>query len=372
MEELLQKANINKSRLSHFVMKSAAKELSALSEPCYYPRTKKIYYEFLNLTRLTDKDVKDYVKRTYKGTKAEKWVLVKDPLTNLLIVIMHYFLNENDRKSYFSTLVYYMVMHYSRRMHVQMKYCDEDTFRYTLDNLTRTHLFYREKTIPNSLYYLATEVDRSFRKTLEKWDLENIIQFIMISRHRISQSVKSFAENYYRYKKEGIKITTQGGEDETETGSNAYQYKTIQRGQKVIDDVVKKITMYKNVDRKAFDEAKKISKVKTSIATIIVNQLTNSKHNNDIKIALNLFIKDLSSVSMICGSGYTSYVKKLMAVKRTTAQLYFKAQIQILIKNILDDADMEEAYEKYTSQTKFTINSFLAFYLTSIFRNSLC
>jgi hypothetical protein len=353
-------------------MTSAARELSSLSEPCYYPKTKKIYFELLNLMKLTDKEVKDYVKRTYKETKAKTWVLLKDPLTNLLLVIMHYFLKERDRKSYFSTLVYYMIMHYSRRIHISMKYCDEDTFRYTLDNLTRTHLFYREKTIPNSLYYLAKEVDRSFRKYIEEWDIDKVIDFVQASRHRIAQSVNSFAENYYRNKQQGVKITTQGGEDEGEEGVNSYQYKTIQRGQKVVDDVAKKITVYKTVDRKAFDEAKKISKIKTSIATLVANELTDGKHYNDIKIALNLFIKDITDSRMICGNEYVSYVKKLMAVKRTTAQLYFKAQIQIILQKILEDIDMIEAYEKYTSQTKFTINSFLAFYLTSIFRNSLC
>lgn len=372
MDELLQKANINKSRLSHFIMNSAARELSALSEPCYYPKTKKIYFELLNLMRLKDNEVKDYIKRSYKGTKAETWVLLKDPLTNLLLTIMHYFLKERDRKSYFSTLVCYMVMHYSRRLHISIKYCDEDTFRYTLDSLTRTHLFYREKTIPNALYYLAKEVDRSFRKYLEDWDMDKIIDFVQASRHRVAQSVNSFAENYYRNKQQGIKISSQGGEEEGEEGINAYQYKTIQRGQKVIEDVVKKITMYKTVDRRAFEDAKKVSKIKTSIATLVANDLTNDKHYNNIKIALQLFIKDLTSISMVCGSGYISYVKKLMAVKRTTAQLYFKAQIQVILKDILDDIDMQEAYEKYTSQTKFTINSFLAFYLTSIFKNSLC
>ncbi|GAF88799.1 unnamed protein product, partial [marine sediment metagenome] len=146
----------------------------------------------------------------------------------------------------------------------------------------------------------------------------------------------------------------------------------LQRGQKTVDDVTKKITSYKIIDRKSFDEAKKISKIKTSIGILIVDKITNEKNQNNIKIALQLFIKDLRDVSMVCGSGYVPYVKKLMAVKRTTAQLYFKAQINILLMDILQDMKFVESYERYTSQTQFIINSFLAFYLTGIMKNNLC
>jgi len=194
--------------------------------------------------------------------------------------------------------------------------------------------------------------------------------FIGVARHRISQSVKSFAENYYRYRKDGAVIKTQN--EESDDDANAYQYQTLQRGQKVIDDVTKKVTSYKIIDRKAFAEAKKISKIKTSIATLMVDKLSNAKNANNIQIALQLFIKGLTDVSMVCGKGYQPYVKKLMAIKRTTAQLYFKAQINILLMDVLKDMRFVKEYEKYTSQTQFIINSFLAFYLTSVLRNNLC
>jgi len=370
MDELLNKIKPNLPRLKQFIATSAAKELSALSTPCYYPKTKRFYFEVLSLLGITDKDFKEFVKRNYKGSKAEKWNLWRDPGTNILVFIMHLFLKKRDQRSFASTMVYYMIIQYSRLMHKQMKYCYEDTFKYTLDNLTRTHLFFREKTIPNSLFYLAEIMKKRYKDDITNWDLEKIIAFIGVARHRISQSVKSFAENYYRYRKEGAVIKTQN--EEPDDDANVYQYKVLQRGQKIVDDVTKKLITYKLVDRKAFDEAKKISKVKTSIATLIVNNITKEANQNNIKVALQLFIKDLKDVSMVCGSGYIPYVKRLMAIKRTTAQLYFKAQINILLMDILKDMKFLETYEKYTSQTQFIINSFLAFYLTGIVKNNLC
>ena len=370
MEKLLNQINPDMSKLKRFITTSTAKELSELSTPCYYPKTKRFYYELLNSLGIKDKDFKDFVKRIYKGTKAERWVLWKDPGTNLLVFIMYLFLKEKDQTSFASTLVYYMIIQYSRLMHKQIKYCYEDTFKYTLDNLTRTHLFFREKSIPNSLYYLANELKKKYQRDISDYNIEKVIAFIGVSRHRISQSIKSFAENYYKFRKEGEAIKTQVEDMDDE--SNIYQYKVLERGQKIIDDVTKKITIYKVIDRKAFDEAKIISKIKTSIATLMVDKLTNEKNYDNIKIILKLFIKDLTDVSMICGREYHSYVKKLMAVKRTTAQIYFKSQINILLMEVLKDMKFMETYQKYTAQTQFIISSFLAFYITGVMRNILC
>ena len=370
MEELLNKIKPNLPKLKQFITSSAAKELSALSAPCYYPKTKRFYFEVLSLLGITDKDFKAFVKRNYKGSKAEKWNLWRDPGTNILVFVMHLFLKKRDMRAFASTMVYYMVIQYARLMYKQMKFCNEDAFKYALDNLTRTHLFFREKTIPNSLFYLSEIMKTRYKDDITNWDLEKIIAFIGVARHRISQSVKSFAQHYYRHQKAGVGIKTQN--EESDDDANNYQYQVLQRGQKIVDDVTKKLITYKLIDRKSFDEAKKISKVKTSIATLIADKITNDTNQNNIKIALQLFIKDLKDVSMVCGKGYIPYVKRLMAVKRTTAQLYFKAQINILLMDILKDMAFLETYEKYTSQTQFIINSFLAFYLTGIVKNNLC
>jgi len=341
-----------------------------LSAPCYYPKTKRFFYEILNRLKLTEKEFKDFVKRNYKGTKAEKWILPNEPGTNLLLFSMYLFLRKNDYATYSTLMIYLNIIQYSRLMFKSIKFCYEEPFKYTLDTLTRTHLFFREKSIPNSLFYLSKELQNKFTKYIKEWNIDGIIAFITEARSRISQSVKSFAESYYKNKQEGSVIKTQidGPDDE----GNTYQYKVLQRGQKAIDDVSKKITTYKFVDKKALEDAKNNTKIKTSIAILIVNEITKDEYFNNIKILLQLFVKDLNNVKMVCGNEYYDYVRKLMALKRTTAQLYFKAQVSILLVEILKNLKLIDVYKSYTNQTQFIINSFLAFYITSIFRNSLC
>jgi len=370
MKILISKVDPNIPQLKRFITTSAARELSALSAPCYYPKTKKFYSELLYLLKVTDKDIKEFVKRTYKGTKAEKFKLPNDAGTNILLFVMHYFLIKRDQSAFSATMVYFMIIQYARLMYKQIKYCHEDTFKYTLDTLTRTHLFFREKSIPNSLYYLANQMQPNYTKDIKDWNVDRIIAFLSAARTRISQSVKSFAERYYSNKKSGAMIKTQGEISDDE--SNNYQYQVLEKGQKIVDDITKKITSYKVIDMKAFEEAKQISKIKTSIATLIANGVTNEKHFNNIKMSLQLFIKEAKSVDMVCGNEFYTYVKRMMAIKRTIAQLYFKAQINILLIEILKEVGFLKTYEKYTSQTQFIISSFLAFYLTIMLRRSIC
>jgi hypothetical protein len=373
MDQLLEKAKIDLRGLRREIEKLAAHEVTNLSEPCYYPKTKKFYFILLNSLKLKDKDVKDFVKRTYKGTKASSWMLYQDPATNLLLVIMRLFLQNGWTKAYLSTLIYHLVVQYSRIMHGTLPYCNPDIFRSTIETLTKTHLFVRERSVGNALLYLANEISRQKKMTenLLGWTLDGIINFQVTTRHRVAQSAHSFITNYHKVRDEGGAIKAQP-EPEADEEHGKYQYTVLERGKKAIDDVVKKFVVYKTIDRKALEDAKKFSKVKTSFAVVISNALRDKKYADDIRMILKLYIKGIDNTNLLCGKGYEAYVKRLMAVKRTRSQIYFKQQINILLEKVLKDTKNKKIYDSYTSQTQFIINSFLAYYITSTFKNSVC
>jgi hypothetical protein len=371
MKELLSKAHIDIPRLHRYIKMTVAFELSKLSEPCYYPPLKKTYHEMLRQLRISDADMKAFIKRMYKGTRAERWNLWRMPDHNLLILIMHIFLQAGKKDAYEAAMLYYMMRHYSHLINKHIKYCNIDLFRYVLETLTKTHLFAREKTIGNSLLHLAKEMEKRFTKDIANWNVDKIIDFISISRHRISQSVKSFSEHYYRAHKEGNRVRTHlEPTDEEEEGMT--QLITLEKGKRVIDEAVKKITVYKSLDRKAFDEAKTVTKVRVSIADMIIRSINELKYSDNIKTILQLFVKDITKTSSLCGKDYYNYVKRLMSVKRTRSKIYFKQQVGILTVQILRENEFLDVYNSYTSQTQFIINSFLAFYLTGVLKNIAC
>ena len=374
MDIILSKAKVNLPQLRKAIEKLAARELSALSEPCYYPKTKRFYYELLSLMGLKDKDFKAFVKRTYKGHKAEKWAMYQDPATNLLILIMHLFLKKRNKAGFHSVVLYHIIVQYARLMYKQLKYCNPDIFTQTLERLTKTHLFAREKTISNALYYLSREVyaNRKYAEGILEYNIDEIVNFQVVSRTRVSQSVKSFVENYYKIREKGDVVKTHEEPTGDDDEDRRPDVKVGQRGKKVIDDIVKKFVIYKVIDSKAAEEAKKLSKIKTSIATIIIQKLVNEKYADNIRMVLQLFIKEIPDVKSMCGDKFYPYVKKLMAVKRTRATVYFKQQVNILLIKALEEAGHKEAYDSYTTQTQFIINTFLAYYLTIVLRNNLC
>lgn len=371
MEELLKTAKINIQQLHRFIKMNAAFELSKLSEPCYFPPLKRTYHELLRQLHISDSDLKAFIKRMYAGTRAQSWNLWRMPDHNIMMLIMHFFLKNNKQDGYEAAMLYYMIRQYSHLIQKHMpQFCSIELFRYALETLTKTHLFSREKTIGNSLIHLSRELQKKFTKDIKDWNVDKIIDFLSVSRHRISQSVKSFSQHYYRASKEGTGIQTQ--QEPSEDDEFMIQLITLEKGKRVIDETVKKITMYKTIDRKAVQDAKMVTKVKSSIGDMIIRSIGELKYSDSIKSVLQLFVKDITKTSSVCGKDYYSYVKRLMSVKRTRSKIYFKQQVNILVREILRENEFLDTYNSYTSQTQFIITSFLAYYLTMVLRNNIC
>lgn len=370
MEELLNKANINQAKLRSEMLRVAATSLSDLSKPCYKPPTKTYYYQFLSLANLTEKDIKEYTKRQWSGRKEIKFQLHMDPLTNFYIFLMQYFLQHRDITGYKAAMLFFMIRYYRALLDKHFTYCEEEVFNYALETLTKTHLFSREKTISNAIYFISNEMVKKYTEDIKTNNLDEISKFIQESRSRLSQSIKSFAEAYYAASKEGSRIKTSASPTDDE--ENAFQFESMSKTERLIEEITRKITVYKYVDNTAKEEAKSITKVNITIADALVNSINDVKYTENIRLILKLFIKDLTEVKQICGKDYYLFVRNLMAIKRTSAQIYFKQQIYVLLEKVLQQENLKDNYGQFTSQTQFLINLFLAYYITMILRKTLC
>ena len=369
MEQLLKKVKINEARLKSHIARIVAKNLSALSEPCYYPEVKKHFYELLKITGLTEKDVKEFAKRRWKGRKEAKFGTQSNAIANFYVFLLQYFLKKRDKTTYKYLMIFFIIRHYANLMHKTFKYCNEEAFRYALEVLTKTHLFSREKTISNALFYIAGEMVKRWSRGLRNNDLDAISRFMQDSRTRVSQSMKSFAQTYYKAAEEGSGLRR--GEEPSEE-ENVYQIKAADKGNKLADEITKKITVYRFSDHKAQEASRTLAKINSSLATQIVSKLNNTKHSDNLRIIFRLFMKDLKDTSSLCGKKYETYVRQLMSIKRTKMKIYFKQQVNILLLNLLDEIDYRSKYEKLTSQTQFLINLYLAYYLTMVLKNTVC
>lgn len=371
MEELLKKAKFNNPKIKAVVARAVAKNLSELSKPCFYPDVKKHFYEFLTYTGLTEDDIRAFTKRRWVGRKEAKFSIQSDHISNFYIFMMQYYLTKNrDQKTYQYFMIFYMIRQYANLMWKHFpRYCKPEHFNYALEHLTKTHLFAREKTIANALYFLANAMVRIWTNGIKTNNLDQISRFMQDSRTRISQSLKSFASAYYKAEKEGAGIATaETPSDDEET----YEYEIKEKPTTLIYKTIEKMTVYKVIDRKAVEDARKLSKINAVFADIIVKSLNNVKFTDNMRIVYQLFIKDLPNVKTLCGPNFIKYVRSLMSIKRTSAKIYFKQQIEILLLGVLKESKEIARYDRLTSQTKFLINLFLAFYITMYMRNSVC
>jgi hypothetical protein len=376
MQIILQKAVFDNVKIKNYITKLVVEELNKLSEACYYPDWKKHYYELINLTGLTDDDIRKFTKRFYVESKIQVNLaqygkvpyLAQDVGSNFLIILMYYFLNQKDIKTYSTIMIFYMIRQYSNFLHATLKYCKPEVFSYTLNHLNPTHLYSREKTIGNAIFHLSIEMKKRFTSGFLELDPNKIIQFIYEARSRIAQSQRSFNELYYKYEKEGMSI---GKPYETETGEEVAP-KELDKGRRIADLVSQKICVFKEVDYKALEEARKLTKINTSLSVLIVENLKDMSFIEDIKFIIELFLRDAKSIKQICGKDFLSYVRKLMGIKRTTKKVFFKQEINKLLIKILDKTKYKNRYHSLTQQTQFQINSFLSFYLTMYTRNLIC
>jgi len=305
------------------------------------------------------------VKRFYTGDE-KKNKLIIDPITNLLIFIMRYFLDKRDKIGFNYTMIYYNIRTYTNSMIRQIQYCNKDYFKYTLEHLGKNHLYSVHKTISNAIYYMATEMIRKHTETIRDADPFKIGKFIQECRHRHVQSIRSFSYLYYEAAEKGLTVKIPY---ETEEG---IEIQLSSQTSKVVNDTVKKITVYKIIDSKALAESKLVTKVSRDFSDIVVKNISNLKYSENIRIILELYLKSLTEVKSICGKEFFMSVQKLMATKRSNSHIYFKQQVEMLLDLVLVESYLKRKFESQTSQTQYLSKLFLAYYITMVMRNTIC
>jgi len=368
VDDLLFKASMQDEELRSYIVRAAANELGRLSEPCYYPEITQHYYNLLHLTGLTEADIRQSFKEFFRGIKEAPLTIHRDPKSQILIFLMHYFLKKKDHQSYVSTLLYYALKAYSNLMWKRIPHCNKAVFRYTLEHLSRTHLFNREKTISGTMYYFMQEMQSKYTNAFLTKDARSIALFMSEIRSRIRQSITSFQNAYYKFHKEGLKFREPYvGEEGKE-----FEFQTLEKRNLLVDEITKSICIYREVDEKALAQAKIYTKVRESLAKQIIVELGNVKYQESIRTVIDLFVRDIKSLSSLCGKDFFAYVKSLMAVKKTNKPIYFKQQVNELLVEILKSIKVYQTFLQLTPQSKSLVSSFLALYIAMFLRNKKC
>jgi len=372
MKDLIQSDWVRlKLKLRKYFQTITSNELLNLSEPCYAPKLRKYEDTLFNILGISKDDVKKASKEYYKGTKAESWLLENDPINNINVLIMHFFLQQRDMVGFRSCMLFYNLRQYSNLFHKTFKFCQPDVFKYTLENINKTHIYYREKTIANAIYHFSNQMVQRWEKIIKKMDQPmQISMFIRECRHRHAQSLKSFATAYYYNSEKGNKIAQQKSEIRNDEGDVS----TVEATSKVpkhVVNLIQKITVYKFVDIKALENALKINSVNKIYGQLLVKQISNAKYTDTLTTIYMLYISNLSSVNSLCSSRFITDVKHILRSKNNKTK-YLKESLNNLLDDIVKDARLTKEFNKLSIQSKYTYLNFLSFYLFWSLKNFVC
>ena len=360
-----------KFKLRKYFNVISSKELLNMAEPCYAPKLRRYEDDLYNLLDVSKVELKVKVKEFYKNTNAEKWLLENDATTNLLILIMNFFLNNRDMVGFRSCMLFYNIRQYSNLFHRNFTFCQNDVFLYTLEHMSNSHIYAREKTISNAVYHFSNQMINRWNKDLKNLeDPMQISKFIRECRHRHAQSIKSFTISYYKNAEDGNRIKQQKEEVSNKEGDVSQVEVSIHTPQKIVE-LVDKITIHRFVDIKALENSLKINNINKIYGRMLIKEISNHK-NHDILIAFyKAYISNLKKVSDLCSNNFIKELKKIIRSKSSKTK-FLKKTIQDILNDCLDEAKLTKQYNTLSIQSKYMYFNFIIFYLGFSLKNYVC
>lgn len=347
---------IDRDKLKKFILKKVSTEFSNMVEDCYYPKISTIFKELMHLTNSTEAGLKAYSKEKYNNPK---WKLIHDPQTTLLILIVQEFLKANDVATAMATFHLFALRYYSNLMHRSIKYCNPDYFRTALNTISHRHLFSTKKTIGSSVLYLSQEVYKRYDVALKRDDSDQMIKMIMELRHRISQSVNSFASKYYEASESKELVKSEEEQSETQDMDK----------RRIASNIAKDLCIFGRVVQQAINEATTYTKFNRQIAKEYADAISQSKYSDQVKMIIYLLMKDINSLDVVGKPEYLDYIKRHMAVKVSKKPIYFKKSVTELHNIIVMELGYSNWFNQLSAQSQATSRNFIAYYLAFVLKS---
>lgn len=351
------------ANLPSFILNKVHNEFANLINDCYYPKISNIYRELLFITNSNEDIIEDYIKTKYlpyKKYKDLKWKVLYNTYNNLLILIIQTFLKQRNIAASLSTFHLLALKFYSALMYKYIKFCNPEYFRTTLNSLSHNHIFVVKKTIPMAIMHLSTAVFQKYQKAIEKDDPETLIKMIYELGHRINQSMRSFYNHYYTISKEKTQTKTTD-----ETSLNTSEELNLKQ---FIDKISKDICLYKKISEPAYEQALRLTKFNKELARKYITTITDPKYIDDINNLLYILLRDIKNLNSVQTPEFLYYIKKLMAVKVSKKEVYYKKILSKIHDQIIKDLHYEKWFNTVSIQTRFISRSFLSYYFAFLLR----
>lgn len=341
--------------LERFLSNIIGKEFSNMLGPCYNPKPIKYYNDLKRYTGFDDSDVNKFFK-SMPSNYIRNFKIISNKITILILLSILFY--SQTKKFKMAELFYYLlaIRFYSNSFSKHWRFCKDDVWKKAEELLSIKHLFKVKSGIPNAIMYLGrTEYEK--RKDLltnKNINEDDILKTLYAIRHRVAQSVRSFANRYYE-------------EEAMESRDDIKTAKELELKSKgdIVEFVSSGIATYRQIDNNAMSMAESESRVRKDIVKLFIKDLTHVKNRNDLEFILNI-INKFQNLKEVC----LDYRRKnlIRRVIQDTRKID-KFSIKETIINLIEEQDN---YKKYRTINKNQMVLVFLSYITHFIKNRVC
>ena len=343
------------SDIYKYMSKIAGNELSNMVKPCYYPKPV-IYFkdilDKLNINLDTIKEFKNGIDPKYKTINIynEKYTVA------LILAILYY----SRIKKYEIAKLFFLflaIKFYSSRLHTHIStFCNEDLWIITLDRLSHKHLFKTKKSISSAISYIAEFDFEKNKNLLSKENMKDTELMVVVYglRQKVAQSVKSFAQLYFKLYEEGKNIkSSTSGESEVE-GS-----------QLVADKISMTMCVFGQIDRDALKKSIIQGRLRKEMASTVVSEFSTTEYKDKMRFIIILMSRLMSLKSVCVESDRNKFMRKMNSNVKIGGKYVLRDEILELLYSLESGYQLKNIYENQ-------LMSFFSSYVTNYLRNRIC
>jgi len=342
------------SKVYRYISRILGEELSEISKPCYKPKVIKYFSDLQHILDINNDKIETFISGIIVPYP-HIFKIYKDKFTVLLLIATIYYIRKEKPEIAKAFFTFLALKFYSSRVHKHFqKFCSGDLWILTLDRLSPKHLFRTQKGIPSSLLYIS-EFD--FNKNKEKIKSQKLRDkelgdIVYGLRTKIAQSVRSFAQLYYKIYEDSSSRTVS---EEDELG-----------GAKLIADKISMtICTFGQIDKGALSKAIINSRLRKDLSISIISQLSASEYKDKIRFII-ILISRLGDLKSVCKD-----TDRLKLIRRINSN--FKIGGKYILKNEIKELlySLESGYQLKNLYDIQLIN-FFSHYITLFIGSRIC
>lgn len=349
----LKNSQFDLKELNNFLHKSNGIELNNLHNACYKPTMVKYQTYLVKLTGIEKPDIDLFFLHLTSAYKAE-FNILKNDITSIIIIGILYYSRLKQYEIVQSLFILLAIRFYTNRFSKHWnKYCKEDYWNIALKNISSKHLFKVHNGISSSMLYIASHEYRNNKTRLESPRLSDkeFIDIIYRLRHRVAQSVRSFANRYYDIENEIKPENEQKLKTEQNININL-----------IANQISDKICTYSQIDIKSLNDAIQRSRIRKDLAIPIIQSISKVEYKDNIRLIIILMSKVINIVD-ICTRN--QYLVRKIVMNNTKINNYSIKQ------EILDMTNTTMLPElKLMNKDQLTI--LIATYITNYIKTNIC